>query len=168
MGEDDDGHKLRLRLKYFYEYLIYQKDDNPLYLFESAIEDIKRAKDMINHYEIPPYFKDDIFDLLSEHKRPPHRWFLMGPERSGTTVHIDPLYTSAWNMSLQGHKRWVLFPNYLPKSVVKGKEFMNKGDDDEALAYFVNILPKIKAKEGEFLKPIEFIQYPGIIFIYFN
>lgn len=105
IGEDDDGRKLRIKLKHFFEYLIYQKDDSPLYLFESAIEDIKHAKNMISHYQVPAYFKDDIFEILGDHKRPPYRWFLVGPTRSGTTVHIDPLHTSAWNCSLQGHKR---------------------------------------------------------------
>ena len=47
--------------------------------------------------------------------------FIMGPERSGTTLHTDPLYTSAWNTSLCGHKRWVIFGSNMPKSVVKGK-----------------------------------------------
>jgi histone arginine demethylase JMJD6 len=85
--------------------LVYQKDDSPLYLFESSLEEIKKAKDMISHYKVPPYFKEDIFEILGDDKRPPYRWFLIGPTRSGTTVHIDPLYTSAWNSSLQGHKR---------------------------------------------------------------
>jgi hypothetical protein len=29
--------------------------------------------------------------------------------------------TSAWNASLKGHKRWVLFGGKTPKSIVKGK-----------------------------------------------
>ncbi len=60
----------------------------------------------------------------------------MGPERSGSTVHVDPLGTSAWNTSLIGHKRWVLFKEDLPKSIVKGKRFRGKDYEDESINYF--------------------------------
>jgi histone arginine demethylase JMJD6 len=56
--------------------------------------------------------------------------------------------TSAWNASLQGHKLWVVFPPHLPKSIVKGKEFQPKDEDNEAINYFAKILPKIVEKEG--------------------
>ena len=61
---------------------------------------------------------------------------LMGPERSGSTIHIDPLNTSAWNTSLFGHKRWVLMDENLPKSIVKGKKFRYRNYNDEAINYF--------------------------------
>ncbi len=57
--------------------------------------------------------------------------------------------------------RWVLFPDYLPKSVVKGKEFLKNVPDDEPLSYFYHILPLIKSKEKMHLQSLEFIQYPG-------
>ena len=105
---------------------------------------------------MPPCFRDDLFRLVSESRRPPYRWFLIGPERSGTCVHIDPLATSAWNTLIYGKKRWVLFPPNVPKRIVKGKDYIRKGEDDEAIHYFMYILPRIKrhAKEvgnrGEF------------------
>ncbi len=43
---------------------------------------------------------------------------------------------------------------------------MEKDDDDEAFSYFTQILPKIKEKEAEHLREIEFIQYPGFLLIF--
>lgn len=87
---------------------------------------------------------------------------IIGPERSGTTVHMDPLQTSAWNTSLAGYKLWVVFGRAVPKSIVKGEEFRGKDYEDEAINYFVEILPRIKQKySAEELELIEFVQGPG-------
>lgn len=104
LGESDSGRTLRVEFKYFLEYLVKQEDDSPLYLFESSFDDKKRAPKLARNYEVPKYFEDDLFKHLGEDKRPPYRWWLVGPKGSGTTVHLDPLMTSAWNSSIKGHK----------------------------------------------------------------
>lgn len=89
--------------------------------------------------------RDDLFELVGEKTRPPYRWLLVGPKRSGTCAHIDPLGTSAWNAVLSGRKRWVLFEPGTSKHVAKGtKLFDPKQEDDEPINYFVDILPRIR------------------------
>lgn len=123
IGESDSGRKLKVTMKEYIEYLLFNRDDSPLYMFESNIEDHPEAKEMVNEYEPPKFFRDDLFvDLLGEDKAPPHRWFLIGPRRSGSEVHQDPLGTSAWNTSVCGHKRWVMMPpgEGITKDLVRG------------------------------------------------
>lgn len=160
IGEDDEGYPLKLRLKHFIEYMLYNKDDSPLYLFQSSIESRKKVKDLVKDYTVPKFFQDDYFKIMGTNTRPPFRWLLIGPKRSGTTIHCDPLSTSAWNTSLVGHKKWLLFPPHHSKDFVKGRKYKQKGEDDEAIHYFKTIYPRII--EGENVdKLYEFVQGPG-------
>ena len=126
-------------------------------------------REIVPDYEPPRYLKKDFFcELLGEKKAPPHRWFLIGPKRSGSEVHQDPLGTSAWNTSVCGHKRWVLMPPGpgITKKLVRGEHLLEKGEDDEAIQYFDKILPRLKAQEGptgtnRITEFIEGVQYPG-------
>lgn len=56
IGESDSGRKLKVTLKEYVEYLLYNRDDSPLYMFESALEDHPLAKAMIKDYKVPKYF----------------------------------------------------------------------------------------------------------------
>ncbi len=143
-GEDDDEHSIRIKLKHFMKYLHNNIDDSPLYIFEGSFDEDRLAKSLLQDYRVPSYFNEDLFHLVGEKRRPPYRWFLVGPERSGTCVHIDPLATSAWNTLIEGKKRWVLFPPHISKSTVKGKSVIKKDEDDEAVHYFTTILPRMK------------------------
>lgn len=63
------------------------------------------APGLLKDYSVPHLFQEDFFDVLDRDQRPPFRWLIVGPERSGASWHIDPALTSAWNTLLCGRKR---------------------------------------------------------------
>lgn len=159
-GEDDDGRPVKLPLGTFLRYAAAQRDDSPLYVF-ATIDD--GAEGLVDDYAVPRVFGEDLFELLSERRRPPHRWVLLGPSRSGTAVHIDPLGTSAWNALVAGTKAWALFPPGTPRDVVRGRKHLRRGDPPlcvEAVDYFRVLLPRI-LRSGDAHGALVFVQRAG-------
>jgi len=126
VGSDKKGRKLRLKMKYFADYMKQQQDDSPLYLFETGMGSNADMAKLKEDYAVPDIFPHDWFSLVNQESRPPYQWWCIGPRRSGTTVHTDPMGTSAWNAVTTGVKRWVLFEPDTPKRVAKGKDLIKK------------------------------------------
>ena len=46
-GEDDDGKRIKVKMKHFLKYLYTNCDDSPLYIFDSGFEDDRKSKKIL-------------------------------------------------------------------------------------------------------------------------
>ena len=82
---------------------------NPNYLFDATFEE--DCAQLLSDYDVPPIFRIAARDALSampSQLRPNFRWFLVGAPGSGSSLHVDPLATAAWNALVTGTKRWAM------------------------------------------------------------
>ena len=169
VGKDDEGYPIRIPIRQYVHYASQNKDDSPVYLFESQVAADKVISTMLKTYARPEWFRNDFFDHCNANRRPPHRWLCVGPERSGTTMHTDPLNTNAWNTVIAGRKLWIVFPPGTPEDVAKGTRFFSKTGykpnlEHEGIGWYLNVYPKLKEwilSEGNKYGMQELIQYPG-------
>lgn len=164
-GETERQTPLSMKIKHFIQYTRVQQDLIPLYVFDPTFG---RNADMYKDYTVPRCFQEDLFQHLGP-KRPPFRWILIGPRRSGSFVHIDPLGTSAWNTLLEGRKHWVMFPPHMTEEFVKGRLLPTHptptdGKRDFAVFWFIDVLPRLRAMAKSQPQPhgiYECVQQPG-------
>jgi len=153
IGETDDGISLRVRAKLYIQYLYSNRDDSPLYLFESNLYKSKLSSQIPKLFHPPTWFVSDLVrDVLPISRRPPFQWFLVGSKRSGTRIHTDPRGTSAFNTSTEGIKRWVVFRAGVPSNIAKGNVVMTDAEfvyrqqygSPQCSYWFEHILPRLR------------------------
>ncbi|CAB5360719.1 unnamed protein product [Rhizophagus irregularis] len=129
---------LSMSLESYAHYIRIQHDETPLYIFDANFAD--RDSEMAEAYEVPKYFQEDFFSVLPD-KRPPYRWIIIGPARSGASWHVDPAGTSAWNTTIEGRKRWALYP---PHVFPPGLSISRTGINGHQSLYSTDVLENAK------------------------
>jgi len=164
-----DGKKIKMPFDKYVQYFKQQRDEDPIYLFDPDFADT--APDLLTDYTVPPYFREDLLAVLGEEKRPLYRWWVIGPQRSGSCFHVDPYKTSAWNALLCGRKRWILYPpNVVPPGVEEDTDSDGEKEYDapEPMKYMLDEyskLPRSNSAPGT-VRPIECILEAGeVIFV---
>jgi len=110
-------------------------EEAPLYLFDRTFA--QNCPSLHDDYfcalkKSCPYLNEnaehghDLFSILGKDRRPDYRWIIAGPLRSGSSFHIDPNATHAWNAPIVGRKRWIFYP---PGSTPPGVYPSPSGDD---------------------------------------
>ncbi|ETV95614.1 hypothetical protein H310_11044 [Aphanomyces invadans] len=120
------------------------RDDQPLFIFDKHFA--STVPQLAADYTVPAYFHDDLFPLLGETERPDYRWLIFGPEGSGSSFHIDPNSTCAWNAVLRGRKKWIMFPpDVVPPGVHPSVDGGEVSTPVSLMEWFVTFYPQIKS-----------------------
>ncbi|KAG8503228.1 hypothetical protein CXB51_001046 [Gossypium anomalum] len=151
--------KISMKFKDYVSYMNEQHDEDPLYIFDHKFGEA--APGLLDDYNVPQIFQEDFFDVLDRDSRPPFRWLIIGPERSGASWHVDPALSSAWNTLLCGRKRWALYPpGRVPLGVtvhVNDEDGDVNIDTPSSLQWWLDYYPLLADED----KPIECTQLPG-------
>ncbi|XP_062196994.1 arginine-specific demethylase JMJ22 [Phragmites australis] len=150
-----------MTLDRYFRYADNVQEERPLYLFDAKFAE--KVPEMGRDYEVPVYFREDLFSVLGE-ERPDHRWVIIGPAGSGSSFHVDPNSTSAWNAIIKGAKKWVMFPpEVVPPGVHPSVDGAEVTSPVSIMEWFMNFYGACKTWEK---RPIECVCRAGeVVFV---
>ena len=151
-----------MTLERFYNYADSVEEERPLYVFDPLFG--TKAPRLVSDYDVPKYFDEDLFSILDS-ERPHYRWLIIGPARSGSSWHIDPNATSAWNAVVRGSKKWILFPpGQVPPGVHPSPDGADVATPVSITEWFMNFYDQ--TQRGGAPRPIEGICKAGeVLFV---
>lgn len=152
---------VEMRLEDYFRYSDLVKEERPLYLFDPKFAE--KVPILGSDYEVPVYFREDMFGVLGD-ERPDYRWVIIGPAGSGSSFHIDPNSTSAWNAVIKGSKKWVLFPpDVVPPGVHPSSDGAEVACPVSIIEWFMNFYNATKSWKK---RPVECVCKAGeVIFV---
>lgn len=152
---------VQMKLDDYFKYSDQVREERPLYLFDPKFAEKVPQLDM--DYDAPAYFNEDLFSVLGD-ERPDYRWIIIGPAGSGSSFHIDPNSTSAWNAVIKGSKKWVLFPpDVVPPGVHPSPDGAEVACPVSIIEWFMNFYADSRSWKK---KPIECICKAGeVVFV---
>ncbi|KAJ4705449.1 F-box protein, partial [Melia azedarach] len=152
---------VEMKLEDYFRYSDLVREERPLYLFDPKFAE--KVPVLGTEYEVPVYFREDLFSVLGN-ERPDYRWVIIGPAGSGSSFHIDPNSTSAWNAVIKGSKKWVLFPpEVVPPGVHPSPDGAEVACPVSIIEWFMNFYGATKNWKK---RPIECICKAGeVIFV---
>ncbi|XP_010519983.1 PREDICTED: F-box protein At5g06550 isoform X2 [Tarenaya hassleriana] len=152
---------VEMKLEDYFRYSDRVREERPLYLFDPRFAE--KVPTLGLEFDVPKYFREDLFNVLGK-DRPDYRWIIIGPSGSGSSFHIDPNSTSAWNAVITGSKKWILFPpDVVPPGVHPSPDGAEVACPVSIIEWFMNFYGATKNWKK---KPIECICKAGeVIFV---
>ncbi|KAL6005105.1 Arginine-specific demethylase jmj22 [Asimina triloba] len=152
---------VEMKLGEYLQYADLVKEERPLYLFDPKFAE--KVPQLGADYEVPVYFREDLFAVLGA-ERPDFRWIIIGPAGSGSSFHVDPNSTSAWNAVIRGSKKWVLFPpDMVPPGVHPSPDGAEVASPVSIIEWFMNFYGETKRWKK---RPVECVCRAGeVVFV---
>ncbi|KAH7953408.1 hypothetical protein HPB49_007868 [Dermacentor silvarum] len=167
VGRDQNQNSVTVKMKYFAYYLKEYRDPSPFQIADDLSSGGKKR--LREDYEVPSYFKDDIFKYARESDLPPTRTFNLGPSLAGDRIQTNPLHCNLWSALVHGSRRWCLFPHHVPQDLLCNDHRAARKDRrlETAVAWFERIYPKTQSSRWpRYFKPLEILQAAGeVVFV---
>ena len=116
---------------------------------------------LMSDYSRPEPIPEDMYQVSGI--QTDYQWLIMSQANTGTSLHLDPEYTMAWNTVLSGRKWWVLMPPELSPSSFSCDPSCSKTKEGEIsiLSWFTHILPQMRDRKWYGNNARELLQGPG-------